>query len=91
MAQTSKKSRRANPQPDIAPNRLPDDLRREDAPRVPSGEIPPADSGGGLVPAGDGEEENPDRPKDDADPEDDATPGDHEWEIIRLDLAARLR
>jgi len=96
MTQRSRKSRQPNPRPDAAPNRLPDDLRREDAPKVPSEEIPGPDSDGGLVPAGGGltpEEDggDPDHPMHDAGPDDDATPSDYEREIDRLDAGLGYR
>jgi hypothetical protein len=94
MTQKSDKLR-LSLQPPLAPNRLPDDLRRSDAPEVLSEEIPPPGSDGDeLVPAGGGftpteDGGNKDHPMHDADPEDDATPGDYEWEIRRLDAASR--
>jgi len=94
MTQASKTSRRPDPQPKDAPNSLPDELRRKDAPRIPSDEIPTPDSGDGLVPAGGGltpteDGGNKNHPIHDDDPSEDATPGDYEWEIRRLDAAAQ--
>jgi len=96
MTPSPRKRGGRNPQPETAPNRLPDDLRRDDAPKVPSDEIPLPDQGGGLVPAGGGltpsdDGDNPDHPIHDDDPEDDATPGDYEWEIQRLDASVKAR
>jgi len=96
MNETPRKRRRADPQPERAPHRLPDDLRRTDAPEVPSEEIPPPESGEGLVPAGGGytpEEDggNENHPMHDADPDDDADTSIYEREVSRVDAATKRR
>ena len=80
----------------VAPDTLPDDLRRDDSASTPPDSLPPRDNaaearrpaGGGFSPAEDGGVAQ--HPIHDEDQED-RTPGDYEREIDRLDAAARNR
>ena len=80
----------------IAPEALRDDLRRRDQQETPPDSMPPrGDARSGEVPAGGGFTPTPDggndqHPVHDED-QDDATSGDYEREIDRLDAATRAR
>jgi hypothetical protein len=79
--------------PDLETNSVPGDLRRDDSPATPDS-LPPQNenpgeevpAGGGFTPTEDGG--NPQHPIHDDD-EEDATPGDYEREIDRIDVATR--
>jgi len=91
----SKPRRPADLETNTAPDALPDDLRRNDQPPAPPDSMPPREdvddalvpAGGGFTPAEDGGNKN--HPMHDDDPSEDATPGDYERAIGRLDGAAK--
>ena len=88
--------RKSDLETNVAPDTLPDDLRRDDSASMPPDSLPPRDNaaearrpaGGGFSPAEDGGVAQ--HPIHDEDQED-RTPGDYEREIDRLDAAARNR
>ena len=94
MAPRTGKRRESDLETNVAPDALPDDLRREDQPATPPDSLPPRgraragekQAGGGFTPAADGG--NAQHPIHDEDQED-AGPSDYEREIDRLDSAAR--
>jgi len=94
MAPRTGKRRESDLETNVAPDALPDGLRREDQPATPPDSLPPRgraregekQAGGGFTPAADGG--NAQHPIHDEDQED-AGPSDYEREIDRLDAAAR--
>lgn len=96
MVAKSRRSRKSDLETTIAPDELPDDLRRNDPPAMPPDSMPPRETGGnasrpaggGFSPAEDGGVDQ--HPIHDEDQED-MTSSDYEREIDRLDAAARRK